>query len=213
MELIKAPAPASQRFTYPARQPAGDRRLTGGQIQLRVACHRAGHGAAGESRQLRAIAVARAATRWPRVPGLAEAGVPGVLLDIWNAAAALRRHLHQRTPSCWPSITSIARTRPDAGHPVSARLAGRRDGARGLAQRMKTDAHRRAGPSSPAKASGSGRRPLPRLTARSDRPAGRNNRLRWMSEAEGLAEPARRNSCATTQMRNETDVERLADTR
>lgn len=97
--------------------------------------------------KLRAIAVngTGRSTPSPEVPSLAEAGVPGVLLDFWNAAEAAPASMPAaRTRLLADHISSIART-PEMRPPVSARLVGCGDGA-GRPLGTHEDRHRRAGP-------------------------------------------------------------------
>jgi tripartite-type tricarboxylate transporter receptor subunit TctC len=91
--------------------------------------------------KLRAIAVTAAgrSTLAPEVPSLAEAGVPGILLDIWNAAAASASMPASRVQLLADHVSQIARapemraTLFQQGWQVAA------TSPEGLAQRIRSD--------------------------------------------------------------------------
>lgn len=140
MELIKArTAIAAVHVPYPGN-PQVIGALLAGQIQLALLPPGLAM-AQVKAGKLRAIAVTAAgrSTLAPEVPSLAEAGVPGILLDIWNAAAAPASMPASRVQLLADHLSQIART-PEMratlfqqGWQVAA------TSPEGLAQRIRSD--------------------------------------------------------------------------
>ncbi len=140
MELIKARTGiAAVHVPYPGN-PQVIGALLGGQIQLALLPPGLAM-AQVKAGKLRAIAVTGAgrSTLAPEVPSLAEAGVPGVLLDIWNAAAAPVSMPAVHAQLLAELITSIARTPEMRATLFQQGWQVVATAPEGLAQRMKTD--------------------------------------------------------------------------
>lgn len=140
MELIKArTAIAAVHVPYPGN-PQVIGALLAGQIQLALLPPGLAM-AQVKAGKLRAIAVTAAgrSTLAPEVPSLAEAGIPGILLDIWNAAAAPASMPASRVQLLADHLSQIARTPQmratlfQQGWQVAA------TSPEGLAQRIRSD--------------------------------------------------------------------------
>lgn len=140
MELVKARASfAAVHVPYPGN-PQVIGALLGGQIQLALLPPGLAM-AQVKAGKLRAIAITGTgrSTLAPEVPSLAEAGIPSVLLDIWNAAAAPasmpKSHVHMLADH----IANIARTPEMRATLFQQGWQVVATAPEGLAQRMKAD--------------------------------------------------------------------------